>query len=258
MSEYVIISIVTLIGAGLTLFSGFGLGTLLLPVFGLFFPIDIAIAMTAIVHFSNNLIKLGFFRKSVSWEIILVFGIPSIVASFLGAFLLTKLSGLQPLYSYSIRDNVFEVSPVKLVIALLLMIFSLWELLPGLSKLQFHKKYLPVGGVLSGFFGGLAGIQGALRSAFLVRAGLTKEMFIGTGVVIACLVDISRLTVYSGSMLTGIDDSLLSLLAVAVISAFAGVFIGTRIIHKVTLKALQVFVAVLLFLFSGLLALGII
>jgi acyl-CoA reductase-like NAD-dependent aldehyde dehydrogenase len=42
--------------------------------------------------------------------------------------------------------------------------------------------YLPVGGLLSGFFGGLSGHQGALRSVFLLRAGLTKESFIATGV----------------------------------------------------------------------------
>ncbi|WP_324712199.1 hypothetical protein [Flavobacterium columnare] len=56
--DYIIICIVAFIGAGLTLFSGFGLGTLLLPVFGLFFPIEIAITLTALVHFLNNVFKL--------------------------------------------------------------------------------------------------------------------------------------------------------------------------------------------------------
>jgi hypothetical protein len=48
-----------------------------------------------------------------------------------------------------------------------------------------------VGGILSGFFGGLSGIQGAIRSAFLVKSGLKKEAYIATGVVIACFVDIN-------------------------------------------------------------------
>jgi hypothetical protein len=36
--------------SGLTLFAGFGLGTLLMPVVALFFPVDVAIAITALVH----------------------------------------------------------------------------------------------------------------------------------------------------------------------------------------------------------------
>lgn len=55
--EYIIVCIVALLGSGLTLFSGFGLGTILVPVFALFFPIDLAIALTAIVHFLNNLLS---------------------------------------------------------------------------------------------------------------------------------------------------------------------------------------------------------
>ena len=59
MSEYLLICIVALLASGLTLFSGFGLGTLLLPAFALFFPVPAAIAMTALVHFANNLFKLA-------------------------------------------------------------------------------------------------------------------------------------------------------------------------------------------------------
>jgi hypothetical protein len=38
--------------------------------------------------------------------------------------------------------------------------------------------------------------QGALRTVFLIRANLSKESFIATGVVIACIVDVIRLSVY--------------------------------------------------------------
>ena len=256
--EYLIICIVTLIGAGLTLFSGFGLGTLLMPVFGIFFPIDVAIGLTAIVHFSNNLIKLGFFYKHLDWSVIKRFGIPSVFAAILGAYLLTTLSDLKPIFSYSIFDSDFSVTPIKLTIATLLIIFSLFELIPKLSDLQFDKKYISLGGFLSGFFGGLSGNQGALRSAFLIRAGLTKEVFIGTGVVIACFVDLARLSIYSQSVLTHIDNSKIILLIVAVTSAFIGVYIGNRLLKKMTIKALQVIVSVLILIFSLLLGVGII
>jgi hypothetical protein len=55
--KYFVICSSAFLASGLTLFSGFGLGTLLLPVMVLFFPIDLAIALTAVVHALNNLFK---------------------------------------------------------------------------------------------------------------------------------------------------------------------------------------------------------
>jgi uncharacterized membrane protein YfcA len=256
--DYFIISIVTLVGAGLTLFSGFGLGTLLMPVFGLFFPIEIAIGLTAIVHFFNNIIKLGFFYRHLDWRVIIRFGIPSVIAAFLGAHLLKTLSNLKPILIYSISDNDFSITPIKLTIAVLLVIFSLIELIPKLSDLKFDKKYMPLGGFLSGFFGGLSGNQGALRSAFLIRAGLTKELFIGTGIVISCFVDLTRLSIYSRSILSHVDNTKIVLLIVAAVSAFIGVFIGNKLMKKMTIKSLQVIVAIMLLIFALLLGSGII
>ena len=62
--DYFLVCFVALIGAALTLFSGFGLGTLLLPIFGLFFPIEVAIIMTSLVHFSNNFLKVILHREA--------------------------------------------------------------------------------------------------------------------------------------------------------------------------------------------------
>jgi hypothetical protein len=53
------VAVVSFGAALLTLFSGFGLGTLLLPVFALFLPVEIAVAATAVVHLANNLFKLA-------------------------------------------------------------------------------------------------------------------------------------------------------------------------------------------------------
>ena len=38
---------------------------------------------------------------------------------------------------------------------------------------------------------------------FLIRAGLTKEQFIGTGVVSAVIVDLSRIAVYGTALISG-------------------------------------------------------
>ncbi len=55
----------------LTLFSGFGLGTLLMPVFALFFPVEVAVASTAVVHAANNLFKVGLLGRSAPRDILI-------------------------------------------------------------------------------------------------------------------------------------------------------------------------------------------
>ncbi|MEZ4804275.1 MAG: hypothetical protein R2852_01970 [Bacteroidia bacterium] len=58
---------------------------------------------------------------------------------------------------------------------------------------------MPIGGLISGFFGGLSGNQGALRSMFLLKSGLNKEAYIATGILIAFAVDITRLSVFQSN-----------------------------------------------------------
>ncbi|TRX02723.1 sulfite exporter TauE/SafE family protein [Flavobacterium gawalongense] len=256
--EYIIICLAALLGSGLTLFSGFGLGTLLVPVFGLFFPIEIAIILTAIVHFLNNLFKLFLLGKSANLNVVLRFGIPAILFAFLGAYILSLLTDMQPLMDYQMGNHIFEIMPIKLTIGILLLFFSLFEVVPSLANIQFDKKYLPLGGILSGFFGGLSGNQGALRAAFLIRANLSKQSFIATGVVIACLVDISRLTIYSKEIINHSDHFDYTLLTLATLSAFIGAYFGNKLLEKVTIKTIQNLVTVMLILFAILLIMGII
>ena len=139
-----------------------------------------------------------------------------------------------------------------------LIVFALFDIVPRLVRLQFDKRYLPLGGILSGFFGGLSGNQGALRTAFLIRAGLKKEAFIATGVVIACLIDISRLTVYSKQIINIGDRFNFPLIIAATLSAFTGAFIGNKFLKKITISTVQYVVATMLFIFAILLGLGII
>jgi uncharacterized membrane protein YfcA len=254
--EIVLISIVAFFVAILTFFSGFGLGTILTPVMMLFFPVEVAIALTGVVHFSNNLFKLVLVGKNVNKEVALRFGIPAVVFAFIGAILLIKIPNLQPLYSYEIFGTLFYVFPLKLLVAVFLLFFAVVDLIPYFNRLQFDKSKLPIGGALSGFFGGLTGAQGALRSAFLIRAGLSKEAFIGTTVVISSFVDITRLSVYSTRILTIDLKENLPLLICATLSAMIGAFIGNKLLKKVTLHFLQITVAILLIALSIGLGLG--
>jgi uncharacterized membrane protein YfcA len=258
MTGLVIICVAAFVVAILTFFSGFGLGTILTPVFMIFFPVDLSIALTGVVHFCNNIFKVILVGKNANRDVLIAFGIPAVIAAFIGAWLLLRISDLPPLFSYIFQGRLIEVSPVKFAVALLLLIFALIELIPWFSKVQFDKNKLPIGGALSGFFGGLSGNQGALRSAFLIRAGLTKESYIGTAVVVSSFVDLTRLSVYATRFTkTGLHENIL-LVSCATVSAILGAFIGNRLLKKVTLVFIQRVVAILLICISIGLGCGII
>lgn len=256
--KYFLICSAAFFTSGLTLFSGFGLGTLLLPVFAIFFPLEVAVGLTAVVHFLNNLFKLALLGKHADKKIVLAFGAPAILSAFLGARALMWLSDLEPLARYQAFGWDLHVLPVKLSIGLLMILFALLEVVPAFEKLSFDRKYLPLGGILSGFFGGLSGHQGALRSAFLIRCGLSKESFIASGVVIACLVDVTRLGVYAAKFSAADLGANAALLMAATLSAFVGAWGGNRLLHKVTIRTVQWTVAIMLFVIAAGLASGLI
>jgi len=245
----------------LTLFSGFGLGTLLLPVFSLFFPVEVAVASTAVVHAANNLFKTGLLAHGASREVVLRFGVPAIAASFLGAFALTSLSQQPALLSWSFLGRGAEITPVKGVMGLLILVFAAFELVPGLRSLRAPARWLPLGGALSGFFGGLSGHQGALRAVFLAPLALSPIAFASTQAVLALLVDGARLLVYGATFLAvggpgGADAIPWRLVAVATACAFAGAWLGARLLPKVTVDGLRRLVGALLVVIGAALALG--
>jgi len=256
--EIYIITLAAFATAILTFFSGFGLGTILAPVFAIFFPVDLAIALTGVVHFCNNLFKIVLVGRKTDIAVLIRFGIPAILASFAGAWLLIKITGLPALYQYQIGDHSFAITPVKAIIAFLLITFAILEIVPAFKKIEFNKNKLPLGGALSGFFGGLSGLQGALRSAFLIRSGLSKESYIATGVVIACFVDFTRLSVYATRFVSADLHDNLVLVISATLAAIAGAFIGSNLLKKVTLTFIQKLVAVMLVIISLALGFGLI
>lgn len=251
-----IITITAFLASLLTLFSGFGLGTLLMPVVAIFFPVTVAVALTAFVHLLNNLFKLAALWRDVNWPVSLKFGIPALLATIPGALLLTLLEELPQITSYQIFGLDAVVTPVKLAVGLLLILFAFAEWYSFAKKVNISAKYLPWGGVLSGFFGGLSGHQGAFRSAFLLHAGLDARQFIATNAVIASLVDITRLAVYGLNITLLMEQVNMSLIFAVTAAAFAGVLAGKVSVKKVTIGMIQKLVAIMLLSLGALLAAG--
>jgi len=241
-----IISLCAFSASLLTFFSGFGLGTLLSAVMMLFFPPELAIALTAVVHFANNILKAFLVARYANRSVLMRFGIPALIASLLGALVLFQMSTLQPVFTYSIASHTCTVTYLKLILGFLLLFFASMEMIPRLSKIQFASDWLIPGGFLSGFFGGLSGHQGALRSVFLLRSGLSKEAYIGTGALISLAIDLSRTSVYASRFRTIDWAHYQTILLVATSSALVGALLGNRLLKKVTLQFIQIITALLL------------
>lgn len=255
--EIVIICLAAFLASLLTFFSGFGLGTILMPVFALFFPLEMAIALTGVVHLLNNFFKMCLLGKEANWRIVLKFGAPAVISALIGAQLLMSFSETNGWYVYALGGKEFVITPIKVVVSFLMFGFAFLELMPFFKKLEFAENKLFIGGVISGFLGGLSGHQGALRSAFLIKYGLSKESFIATGVMISSVIDISRVSVYFTKYTSmGIEENI-NLVLAAVLAAFAGALIGKKMLKKITTKFVQITVAIMIMLMAIAIGLGI-
>lgn len=240
----------------LTFFCGFGLGTMLTPVFYLMFKdMTLAIAATAIVHFLNNVFKFLLMKRSVNWQVAIPFGLAAIPAAFIGAYLATKIDN-QIIYEYSLMARAMQIDLLNFIFGLILVAFALVELIPSWS-VAFSKKSLWIGGLISGFFGGLSGHQGALRTAFLIKYNLKKEVFIATGIMVALVIDVVRTSVYVASFdYVALSESWL-LIVLSLIAALVGAITGKLYLKKIKLDLLNIIVAIAMLVFGVTLAGGI-
>ncbi|MCW8876144.1 MAG: sulfite exporter TauE/SafE family protein [Kangiellaceae bacterium] len=256
-----LIGTIAFVASLLTFFSGFGLGTLLSPVLALFFPLQLAIAATAIVHFLNNCFKLALMFRHISWKVFIRFSIPAGFAAIIGAYLLIFLGELPELFNYEIYSKEFSVTPIKLVIGIIFIAFSFSEFSKKLKGLSISEKYLGLGGLISGFFGGLSGNQGAFRSAFLLKSGLDKKQFVATGVISACVVDFVRISVYFLLMKQvsyEFSDELIMATFIATFFAFGGAIVGRFYLEKITMRGIQISVSILMLVIGVGLVIGLI
>lgn len=234
-------AIAAFLSAALTLMTGFGLGTILTPIFLIFYDVKIAILIVAVVHLSNNLLKASLFGSHISIDILKRFGLLTLVGAFMGAFLQGKM----------------DSSVVKILLGLSLIFLGLKEVFGFGEKLRLPQKIDFIGGFLSGLLGGFVGNQGAVRSAYLLNYNIPKETFVATAAIIASVVDITRIPVYIFNNRDVIaSNALLLLLTTA--AAFAGTFAGKKFLKKISLKAFKTYVAAMVAIIGVLLALKII
>lgn len=253
--EFFLIGFITFFASLISFFSGFGLATILMPFIAIFFPLPLAIALTAVVHLFHDSLKTAIFWPAINWKSAINFGGPAVIFSIFGALLLKHLSQITPIKNFSIFNLEAHISILHISIGLLLLIFATLEILP--VKI-FKFKNLFLGGVISGFLGGFSGHQGAFRSLFLINTIYDKKSFVGTSAIISVFVDLMRLIIYGLSFWSLFINYNISILLVAIIGAIFANIIGVIFLKKITIKFIHQIVIVLLYLFGVLFIIGII
>jgi len=244
-----------------TLISGFGLSTALVPVFAIYFPLPLAISAVAVVHLFNSLFKVRIMRRDIDWPVALRFGLPAAVAALLGATLLGALGEAESIARYSIGTTGYQITPLKVVVGGVILALVALELSPRATTLRISPSALPVGGLLSGFFGGLTGNQGVLRSAFLLQLHLSPARFAATGAAGAAFVDLARLAVYGTGASAAVlesDGPLRDALLVATLAAFAGALGGRKLVRVISGTLLRRIVAASMLIVATLMVAGIV
>ncbi len=198
--------------------AGFGSSTIFLPLALFFVDFRTALVLVALFHIFGNLGRIAFFRHGLSKKMLMLFGVPSVVLTAIGALLV----------SYIHQDA------LKLVLGAFLLLFSLGSLARPGFNFRPTKENAVAGGAVSGFFAGLIGTGGALRAAFLNAFGLKKGVYIATAAAIALAVDVTRVPIYFGSGF--LSPEFYWHIPLLLIVALAGSYTGRKVVDKIPQK----------------------
>lgn len=215
MVTIILFFVIAFFAAIIASLTGFGSATLLIPFAALVIGLKQAIVLVAFFHFFSNAFKLLRLRRSVDWRLLLLYGIPSILAAYVGAMLFNRLN----------------IDVISITFAGFIIIFAVYSLVNPAWSLPDRKSVLVFGGALSGLTAGLIGVGGAIRSMFLISTKIKKEVYIATSAAIAVVVDTTRLSVYlyHGSLEASYYWYIVPLIAIAFLGTFVGVKLLTRL-----------------------------
>lgn len=230
------------VASAVTIVSGFGLNTVLVPAFAVLFPLPLAIAAVALVHLLSSATRLVVFRAHIERTIARQFVPWAVVGGAGGALLLDALGSMPVLVEYRLFGVTKTITAAKLTVGVAIAILSLYELRHTSGVQPLRAASVRLGAFASGFFGGLSGNQGAIRSAVLIRAGLTPLGFAATGALAAVTIDLTRLVVYgaAGNVSDLLSDSAIrNAIVAATAGAVLGALVGRRLLTAMSSELLH-------------------
>lgn len=209
--------------------AGFGAATILTPIAVLFMDIKTAVAIVACFHLFGNVSRLRFFGRDIHWRTFWLFGAAGVMMSLIGAQV----------------ASAWPAPAIKACLGGFLLLFVASSLVQSdRVRLPRAPATLVGGGLLSGFIAGVIGTGGAVRSACLLAFHLPREAYLGTSAALALSVDGVRVPVYLREGF--IPSTMLPVLACLVPVAFAGAWVGQRLVRRLSPRMFQVLVSTLL------------
>jgi len=204
---------VAVLAGGTAAVSGFGIGSLLTPLVAAHLGMSAAVAAVALPHAAATALRTWRLRASIDGVVLRRFGLPSAAGGLAGGLLYAQLGN----------------RALTLVLGALLLATAGANLADLASR--WHPRGATVGalGLLSGFFGGVAGNQGGLRAAALLSFGLAPQTFVATSTATGLLVDAARTPLYlwrAGGEL----GHAAPLIAVATAGVLLGTLLGERLL----------------------------
>ena len=251
---------ISVIAGFISVFSGFGVSIAMLPLLVLFFPMHIAIAFAAMLSIINNTYKLILFKPLVSRHILLLFGIPAAIMSVIGAKILLVIWQNNVIIDYEIFGHVFETKRLNLIIGILIICFTIVELLPRFKVFSPHKLATLLSGVISGFFGGISGYQGGFQAAILLKLNMPLRQFITTSGAISMMIDVPRIIVYSSffgdHIKDGYNTNIWPIILITIVCTSIGTYMAYRYTERVTAEVLKYLVMAFTFIIGIALVFG--
>lgn len=211
---------------------GFGSSVLFVPLANFFFAASLVLSLTSILHVFSNTAKLWLFRKTISKHLFLLYGIPSLLFTLLGAYL----------------TKVYSFIYLEWALAIFLLLFSGLFLLFPKIHLKANTLTAVVSGGFAGFMAGFTGTGGAIRGMSLIAFNLEKNLFVGTSAAIDFGVDFSRMFIYYYNGF--FDMEYVYYIPLLVIASFLGSYIGKQLLNKISQEVFKKIVLSLILLIS--------
>jgi uncharacterized membrane protein YfcA len=197
--------------------TGLGTAIIALPVFTVVFGVREAIPVVSVAMLLNTLSRAVANRDYIDWRVVRWFAIGSVPAAVLGGV-------------------AFANAPADILVRALggfLLLLVAWRHLPKgarRSQMDVHR-FVPAGagqGFLSAVFGG----AGPFGAHFYLEYGLVRNSFIGTVAVGTLIINIAKVSVYSGY--TILDVPLFALASGLGLVMGAGAYAGATIVKHVS------------------------
>lgn len=223
-----LVAIASLVAGAIASVAGFGIGSILTPVFNTRVDMRLAVAAVSIPHLVATAVRFWRMRRDTSISVLKTFGVMSAAGGLTGAVL-----------------QQYASSPMLIVVFAALLVFVGIAGLTGVSeRMRFGRTIGWIAGTISGLLGGLVGNQGGIRSAALLGYDLSPAAFVATATAIGLIVDAARMPVYAA-----IDARRLVQLGPAIViasaCAVAGTLAGERVLKRIPPRRFRRLVATL-------------